>query len=65
MKEQFSLQGAMTQLEEIEAYFNKPDMDLEVAIAKHKEALAVAAKITAYLDGVQSTLEDIEGTLPS
>ena len=55
----------MTQLEEIEAYFNKPDMDLEVAIAKHKEALAVAAKITAYLDSVHSTLEDIDGTLPS
>jgi exonuclease VII small subunit len=56
----FPLQKKIEELEEIEGYFQRPDMDLEVAITKHQDALKVAKEIVTYLDKVESTIEKID-----
>jgi len=58
-KTPFSLSKSLQELEEIERYFQQPDLDLELAIAKHKQALELAKSITEYLNTIESTLETL------
>lgn len=60
MSAPFSLQKKIQELEAIEAYFQQPDIDLEMAIEKHKKALALAKEITTYLDSAESSLRQID-----
>ena len=55
----FPLQEKITQLETIEEYFRRPDMNLEVAIEKHKEAILLAKEIVTYLNTVESSIETV------
>jgi len=55
-----SLKEQIAQLETIEEYFRSPDIDLEEAISKHKQALALSKEILAYLDTVESTFTTLE-----
>ena len=55
----FSLTESIKKLEELEQYFQKPNMDFEVAITKHAEALQVAEDIKQYLATVESSLEKL------
>jgi len=57
MPKDFHLETAMQQLEELEAYFQKPTFNLEEAIKKHKEALDLAKEITGYLHKAEQSLE--------
>lgn len=59
MSTTFSLEDAMRSLEEIERYFQQPSMNLEEAIAKHKEALGIAKEIIAYLKTAETSLEKL------
>ena len=63
MKNKFSLEEKMNQLEKIEEYFSRPDMDLEQSIKKHEEALVVAQDILAYLKKAESSLEQLDRQL--
>jgi len=56
----FSLQKKIAELESLEAYFRAPDIDLQEAIAKHKQALGLSKEILAYLDSVESTFQTLE-----
>jgi len=60
MAKQFSLQDKIAELEKIEAYFRTPDIDLQEAIEKHRQALALSKEILAYLDSVESTFKTLE-----
>jgi len=55
----FPLQEKIAQLEAIENYFRLPDMNLEIAIQKHKEAIVVAKEIVEYLNAAESTIEAV------
>jgi exonuclease VII small subunit len=57
--EKFSLAKQIQELEEIEAYFQKPNMDLEIAIQKHQEALKIAQAILNYLQNAESSIENL------
>jgi len=59
MSTPFSLEDAMRSLEEIERYFQQPTMNLEEAIAKHKEALGIAKEVIAYLKSAETSLEKL------
>ena len=56
----FSLHKKIAELEALEAYFRSPDIDLQEAIAKHKQALALSKEILAYLDSVEATFQTLE-----
>ncbi len=56
----FSLQEKMSQLEALEAYFQRPDMNLEEAIEKHKQALGLAKEILEYLEKAETTIQKID-----
>ncbi len=58
-KSSFDLSASIAELEVLERYFQNPDMNLEEAIVKHKEALELSKKIIAYLNTVESTLKQI------
>ncbi len=58
-KTTFDLSKNIAELEELERYFQSPDMNLEEAIEKHKQALELSKKIIAYLNTVESTLKQI------
>jgi exonuclease VII small subunit len=60
MNKAFPLQENISKLEDIERYFQKPDMDLEEAIRQHKEALEIAKKTLAYLDSAENELQKID-----
>ena len=60
MPKEFSLEGHIKQLEAIEAYFQAPDMNIDEAIKKHKEALALAKEALDYLKTAQTTIEKID-----
>lgn len=57
--EKFSLATKIKELEEIEAYFQKPNMDLEIAIQKHQAALKIAQDILKYLQNAESSIENL------
>lgn len=59
-KTEFRLRDKIAELEKLEAYFEKPEMDLEEAIQKHTEALVLAKEITAYLEKAESSLKQLE-----
>lgn len=59
-KRDFSLEANMRKLEEIEAYFQQPTMNIEEAIVKHKEALETAKETIAYLEHAENTLQEID-----
>jgi exonuclease VII small subunit len=58
----FLLHEKIKQLEEIEHYFQRSDMDLEKAIEKHKEALKISKEILEYLEKAEHALKQIEVT---
>jgi exodeoxyribonuclease VII small subunit len=60
MNQPFSLELEVKKLEAIESYFQQPDMNLDEAIAKHKEALEIAKGIYAYLEKAESTIEQLD-----
>lgn len=60
MTKEFDLGKSMEHLESLEAYFQRPELDLEEAIAKHKEALKVAKEILAYLESAETVLEKLD-----
>ncbi len=60
MKAVFPLQEKVHQLEEIQQYFQRPDMNLEEAIEKHKVALGVAKEIIRYLETAENSLEKVD-----
>ena len=55
----FRLEDSMQQLEKIEEYFAKTDMDLEQAIEQHKKARALAHEILHYLQTAESSISKI------
>lgn len=59
-KEPFSLEKKIKELEIIEKYFQKPEMDLEEGIRQHREALKIAGEIKRYLETIESSLEKID-----
>ena len=59
MKESFSLDKKIEELEAIETYFQSPDIDLEAAITKHKQAVEISKEILDYLDKAESTIEQL------
>ena len=65
MSKSFSLEEKIKELEKIEEFFQKPNMDLEQAIAKHKEALTLSKEILAYLEKAETTLTEIDLSTPS
>ncbi len=60
MSEKFSLQKALADLEKLEVAMQTSDLDLDKAIASHKEALQLAKQITEYLDTVETELVELE-----
>jgi hypothetical protein len=56
----FSLQKKIAELEVLEAYFRSPDIDLQEAISKHKQALVISQEVLEYLDSVESTFQTLE-----
>ena len=56
----FSLQEKIAELEALEAYFRQPDIDLQEAIAKHRQALALSKEVLQYLESVESTFQTLE-----
>ena len=59
-EEKFNLSEKIADLEKIEEYFQKTDLDLDEAIEKHKKALKLSEEIKSYLDSVESTLKSID-----
>jgi exodeoxyribonuclease VII small subunit len=56
----FSLTKAIARLEEIEQCFTSNTFDLEQSLTLHKEALAIAKEVQAYLKEAQNELEKID-----
>ncbi len=56
----FPLAEKMKQLEEIEAYFQDSDIDLEKGILKHKEAMVLAKELLTYLEEVEVTVKQLD-----
>jgi exonuclease VII small subunit len=56
---EFSLQKKVEELETIEAYFQRQDINLDEALGKHQKAMEIAKEIYEYLDTVESKLEKI------
>ena len=56
----FHLGEKIAKLEEIEAFFQKSDLDIEAAIIKQKEAQVLAKEILAYLQKAETSLKEIE-----
>jgi exodeoxyribonuclease VII small subunit len=59
----FSLEESMKQLESIEEYFQKSDMNLDEAIVQHKKAHTLAKEITHYLATAESSISKITNEL--
>ena len=59
----FPLEKKVKQLEEIEAYFQGPEIDLEKGIAKHQEAVAVGKEILEYLEQAETAVKEIDASL--
>lgn len=59
-KESFQLHAKIAELEKIEEFLQKPDLNLEEAIEKHEVALKIAKEITTYLEKAESTLKQLE-----
>lgn len=59
-EQKFNLGQKIAELEKIEEYFQKPDLDLDDAIEQHKKALKLTEEIRVYLDAVESTLKSID-----
>ena len=60
MTKHFDLEEKIQKLEEIESYFQKPDMHLDEAIKKHQEALGLAKEILDYLKKAQTSIEKMD-----
>lgn len=61
-KNNFSLRESLAQLEEIEEYFQDPDLDIDGAIGKYEEAMKLSQAIVAYLNEAETKIEKL--TLP-
>lgn len=59
-EEKFNLGLKIAELEKIEEYFQKPDLDLDEAILQHKKAIELSEEIKKYLDTVESSLKSID-----
>jgi exonuclease VII small subunit len=59
-KPPFSLAAALQKLEQLEAEFRQPNLDLEVSVKKHTEAVALGKEIMQYLESVENTLEKVD-----
>lgn len=55
----FPLEEKVQQLEAIEQRFQHPDLPLEEAVAKHREALKLAKEVLEYLKKVESSIEEL------
>jgi len=60
MKKHIVLHEKIQDLETIEKYFQQPDIDLEEAIAKHKQAIGLAREILEYLEEAENELTKID-----
>ena len=56
----FDLNQKMRDLEHIEEYFQRPDMDLAEAIKRHKEALQLGKEIVTYLEEAESIVQELD-----
>lgn len=56
----FDLEAGIKKLEEIEQAFGKANLSLPQAVKKHEEALALGKKILAYLEDVETTVQELE-----
>ena len=55
----FPLEKKIQSLEEIEAYFQSSDMNLEEGIKKQEEALKLGKEILRYLDQAEERLDEL------
>lgn len=60
MSSAFPLNEKIKELETIEAYFQQSEISIDEAIEKHKQAVALAKEILAYLDQAETTIEEVD-----
>lgn len=58
-----NLSEKLARLGELERYFQEPELNLDEALEKHKEAVVLGKEILSHLEHAESELEKIQ--LPS
>ena len=58
--EEFSLEKALSKLQELEKGFQEAHLDLEGSVQKHAEAVGLAKEILSYLENIENKLEKVD-----
>ena len=60
MSEPFRFEAGLKELEEIAAWFERPDTDLDEGLAKFERGVELAAQLKEHLAGVENKVERIK-----
>lgn len=58
-----NLSAKLSRLAELETFFQQPDLNLDEALEKHREAVKLGSEILSYLETAESELKKVK--LPS
>ena len=59
MSEKFEFEAALKELEQIAAWFERPDIDLDEGLVKFERGMELAQKLKEHLAGVENRVERI------
>ncbi len=60
MSKEFKFELAMKELEDITAWFERPDVDLDQSLAKFERGLELSSSLKDYLQNVENKVEKIK-----
>ncbi len=55
-----SLSAKLSRLAELETFFQQPDLNLDEALEKHREAVKLGTEILTYLETAESELKKVK-----
>lgn len=59
MSQQFEFEAALKELEQIAAWFERPDIDLDEGLVKFERGMELAQRLKEHLAGVENRVERI------
>lgn len=59
MSEKFEFEAALKELEQIAAWFERPDIDLDEGLVKFERGMELAQQLKEHLAGVENRVERI------
>lgn len=59
MSQTFEFEAALKELEQIAAWFERPDIDLDEGLVKFERGMELAQKLKEHLAGVENRVERI------